>query len=99
MIADDSTDKLRECDSDKGGGRGSKNPTSYVHALLLIPCPKSSPRGVDKTPKTSQKHGMKFFRKLNTCLEISCSEVEDYIQEIYQVHEVVETEPDRDRVD
>ena len=37
MIADDSTDKLRECDSDKGG-RGSKNPTflqtSYVHAPL-----------------------------------------------------------------
>ena len=32
--ADESTDKLRECDSDKGG-RGSKNPTilqtSYVH--------------------------------------------------------------------
>ena len=24
--ADDSTDKLRECDSDKRGGRGSKNP-------------------------------------------------------------------------
>ena len=36
--ADGSTDKLHECDSDKGGG-GSKNQknlqTSYVHAPLL----------------------------------------------------------------
>ena len=63
MIADDSTDKLRECDSDKGGGRGSKNPTSYVHAPLLNSMPQIIASGSRQNAKNQPKTWNEVFSK------------------------------------
>ena len=56
--------------------------------------------GTDKkvVPLLESRKINRNLLKLNTYLKVSCSEVEDNIQKIYQIHEVVKTEPYGDRV-